>query len=118
QLPGVSDNIRAISIIDRFLEHARVYIFANNGENQVIISSADWMTRNIDYRIEVGVIIYDPELKQQLIDIMEIQFSDNVKARYLDKELSNWYVPCGRKPRIRSQMAIYDYLKNLQQQRD
>lgn len=114
QLPGISDNIQLISIIDRFLEHDRVYIFENKGDKKVFLSSADWMTRNIDYRIEVAVTLLDSHLKQQVLDIIELQFSDTVKARYIDKDLSNRYVPRGNRRKVRSQLAIYDYLKQLE----
>ncbi|ATA21163.1 polyphosphate kinase [Gibbsiella quercinecans] len=114
-LPGVSENIRVTSIIDRYLEHDRVYVFENKGDKKVYLSSADWMTRNIDYRIEVAVLLLDPTLKQRVLDILEILFSDTVKARYLDKELSNSYVPRGNRRKVRSQVAIYDYLNALEQ---
>ncbi len=115
ELEGISDNIRVISIVDRYLEHDRVYIFDNAGDKQVYLSSADWMTRNIDYRIEVAAPLLDPRLKQQILDIIEILFSDTVKARYIDKELSNRYVPRGNRRKVRSQLAIYDYIKSLEQ---
>ncbi|GAA3905253.1 polyphosphate kinase 1 [Gibbsiella dentisursi] len=114
-LPGVSENIQVISIVDRYLEHDRVYVFENKGDKKVYLSSADWMTRNIDYRIEVAVLLLDPTLKQRVLDILEILFSDTVKARYLDKELSNSYVPRGNRRKVRSQVAIYDYLNALEQ---
>lgn len=114
-LPGISENIRVISIVDRYLEHDRVYIFDNGGDKKVYLSSADWMTRNIDYRIEVAVSILDPRLKQRILDIIAILFSDTVKARILDKELSNRYVPRGNRRKVRSQLAIYDYIKQLEQ---
>lgn len=114
-LAGISDNIRVISIVDRFLEHDRVYIFENNGDKKVYLSSADWMTRNIDYRIEVAVVILDPVLKQRILDIVAILFSDTVKARIVDKELSNRYVQRGNRRKVRAQMAIYDYIKQLEQ---
>ncbi|PHM30198.1 polyphosphate kinase 1 [Xenorhabdus innexi] len=113
--PGFSENIQVTSIVDRFLEHDRVYVFTNKGDEKIFLSSADWMTRNIDYRIEVAVCLLDPLLKQRVLDILELQFSDTVKARYIDKELSNRYVPRGNKRKIRAQTAIYDYLKNLEQ---
>lgn len=113
-IPGVSDNISAISIVDRFLEHARVYVFDNHGDPQVFLSSADWMTRNIDYRIEVAVSLLDPLLRQRVLDLLELQFSDTVKARYLDRELSNRYVPRGNRRKVRSQRAIYDYIRALE----
>ncbi|VEA01414.1 polyphosphate kinase [Salmonella enterica subsp. salamae] len=115
QLEGISDNIRAISIVDRYLEHDRVYIFENGGDKQVWLSSADWMTRNIDYRIEVATPILDPRLKQRVLDIIDILFSDTVKARFIDKELSNRYVPRGNRRKVQAQLAIYDYIKSLEQ---
>lgn len=112
--PGYSENIQVTSIVDRFLEHDRVYVFANAGDDKVFISSADWMTRNIDYRIEVAVRLVDSRLKQRVLDILELQFNDTVKARYVDKDLSNHYVPRGNKRKIRAQLAVYDYLKSLE----
>jgi len=114
-LEGISENIRVISIVDRYLEHDRVYIFDNGGDKKVFLSSADWMTRNIDYRIEVAVAILDPVLKQRVLDIIAILFSDTVKARIIDKELSNRYVPRGNRRKVRAQQAIYDYIKSLEQ---
>ncbi len=113
---GVSDNIRIISIVDRFLEHPRVLITYNEGDPQVYISSADWMTRNIDNRIEVSAPVRDERLKQRIIDIIDIHFTDTVKARLIDKEMSNTYVPRGNRKKVRSQIAIYDYLKNIEKQ--
>lgn len=72
------------------------------------------MTRNIDYRIEVAVRLVDDRLKQRVLDILELQFNDTVKARYVDKDLSNHYVPRGNKRKIQAQLAIYDYLKSLE----
>ncbi len=114
-LPGISENIRITSIVDRYLEHDRVYIFENGGDKKVFLSSADWMTRNIDYRIEVAVAVLDPRLKQRILDIIAILLSDTVKARIIDKELSNRYVPRGNRKKVRSQLAIYDYIKRLEQ---
>ncbi|MEX0333825.1 polyphosphate kinase 1 [Vibrio tubiashii] len=113
---GVSDNIKIISIVDRFLEHPRVMITHNNGDPQVYISSADWMTRNIDHRIEVATPIRDERLKQRIIEIINIHFTDTVKARWIDKEMSNSYVARGNRKKVRSQIAIYDYLKNIEKQ--
>jgi len=115
ELGGISDNIRVISIVDRFLEHDRIYIFDNGGDKKVYLSSADWMTRNIDYRIEVAAPLLDSRLKQQVLDIIEILFSDTVKARYVDKELSNRYVPRGNRRKVRAQLAIHEYLTSLEQ---
>src|SRR5699024_9700832 len=91
-IAGMSENINVISIVDRFLEHARVYVFHNNGKQEVYLSSADWMTRNIDYRIETGVKILDADLQKIILTILALQFSDNVKARIIDSELNNDYV--------------------------
>ncbi len=102
--------LNAISIVDQYLEHARVMIFHNNGNEKVYISSADWMVRNLDHRIEVAVPINDKLIKKELIDIINIQLKDNQKARVLDSELMNKYVPLvGRK--FKSQEETYQYLK-------
>jgi polyphosphate kinase len=102
--------LNAISIVDQYLEHARVMIFHNNGNEKVYISSADWMVRNLDHRIEVAVPINDTVIKKELIDIIKIQLKDNQKARVLDSDLMNKYVPLvGRK--FKSQEETYQYLK-------
>lgn len=104
--------IRAISIVDEYLEHARVMYFYNRGAEDIYISSADWMTRNLDYRIEAAVPIKQKNLKKELLDILEIQLSDNVKARVLDKNLSNEYVEHEKNEQdFRSQIETYKYLK-------
>ena len=113
-VPGLSDNIRVISIIDRFLEHPRVMVFHNKGNPQLYISSADWMSRNIDGRIEVGTPIYDERLKQRILDILELQLSDTCKARVIDADQKNEYVKRGNRRKVRSQVAIYDYLKRIE----
>ncbi|GAL11293.1 polyphosphate kinase [Vibrio astriarenae] len=115
-IEGVSDNIKVISIVDRFLEHPRVIITHNDGDPLVYISSADWMTRNIVHRIEVATPVKNNELKQRIIDMVEIQFTDTVKARWIDKEMSNKYVSRGNRKKVRSQLAIYDYLKQVEKQ--
>lgn len=97
---GISDNIQIISIVDRFLEHPRVIICENDGNPSVHISSADWMTRNIDYRIEVTVPIRDERLKQRIIDIINIQFTDTMKARVIDSGMNNDYVPRGNRKKF------------------
>ncbi|BES85663.1 polyphosphate kinase 1 [Pectobacterium araliae] len=117
-LPGISENIQVISILDRYLEHDRVYVFNNGGDKKVYLSSADWMTRNIDYRIEVAVEILDPILKNRVLETLDILFSDTVKARVIDKESSNRYVSRGNKRKVRAQNAIYDYIKALEQPGD
>ena len=103
--------VEAISIVDEYLEHARVWIFHNNGKEKVYISSADWMVRNLDYRVEASCLITDKQIKKELKDILLIQLNDNVKARRLNNELSNEYVSGGRK-KIRSQVETYKYLFN------
>lgn len=108
---GMSENIEAISIVDKFLEHPRVFIFGNDGDPKVYISSADWMTRNLVYRVEVGCPIYDEEIKRELMDTFEISWNDNVKGRVFSKAQDNAYKN-DTKNRVRSQFAIYDYYKN------
>lgn len=102
--------LNAISIVDQYLEHARVMIFHNKGNEKVYISSADWMVRNLDHRIEVATPILDPGLKKELINIINIQLKDNNKARILDEDLSNNYVPSVHKKIYKSQVETYHYL--------
>ena len=108
---GFSENIQAISIVDQYLEHARFFIFRNGGDHLCYITSADWLGRNIDRRVEVTCPVYRKSLKKELKDIFDIQWRDNVKARILDKELKNAYRPPeeGEKE-IRSQTEVYNYL--------
>ncbi|HEX2629429.1 MAG TPA: polyphosphate kinase 1 [Chitinophagaceae bacterium] len=101
--------VKAISIVDEYLEHARVWVFHNRGKEKVYISSADWMLRNLEHRIEATCPVWDEELKQELKDILNIQLQDNVKARWLDNSLSNEYVRTTRK-KVRSQVETYNYL--------
>ena len=107
--------VRAISIVDEYLEHARVWIFHNRGKEKVFISSADWMKRNLEHRVEATCPVWNKELQQELKDILNIQLQDNVKARWLDNELSNEYVKTTRK-KVRSQVDIYNYLYRKSQQ--
>lgn len=107
---GLSDNIEAISIVDKFLEHSRVFIFYNGGDEKYFISSADWMGRNFDFRSEVAVPIYSPEIKQQLRSMIDLQWADNVKARVLGSEQKNEYRKTDPKRKIRAQEAIYNLL--------
>lgn len=102
--------IYAVSIVDEYLEHARVMYFYNKGSEDIYISSADWMTRNLDYRIEAAAKITNKNLKKELKDLLEIQLKGNVKARILDEELSNKYVINNKKP-FRSQIETYNFLK-------
>lgn len=107
-IKGMSENIEVISIVDKFLEHPRVYMFGNGGDLKVYISSADWMTRNIDNRVEVSCPIYDEDVKQEIVDTFNICWSDNVKARFLNESQDNEY-RINDKPKVRSQYATYDY---------
>jgi polyphosphate kinase len=102
--------VKAISIIDEYLEHARIFIFHNEGEEKVFISSADWMVRNLDHRVEATCPILDERIRQELKDILDIQLSDNVKARWLDNQLLNKYKRDHPEHRVRSQIEIYNYL--------
>ena len=103
-------DVYAISIVDEYLEHARVMIFHNNGKEKVFISSADWMVRNIDHRIEAACPIFEKNIQQELKDIMQIQLNDNIKARILDNELANQYVNPRNTKKVRSQLETYNYL--------
>ncbi len=108
-VPGVSDNIRIHGIIDRYLEHARIFVFAAGGEEKVFIGSADWMPRNLDHRIEVITPIYDPEIKEEMKRIVDFGLADTMQGRIVEGKGSNefWNYP-GEKP-FRSQEALYNY---------
>ncbi|HET8816874.1 MAG TPA: polyphosphate kinase 1, partial [Pseudidiomarina sp.] len=108
---GLSEGIQVRSIVDRFLEHPRVYVFHNHGKPKVFISSADIMTRNIDHRVEATCPIHDEEAKQTILDILELQWKDNQKARIIDAEQINRYVKRGNRKKLRSQVEIYNYLQ-------
>jgi polyphosphate kinase len=107
----LSDNITAFSIVDRFLEHSRVFIFHHGGNEKVYLSSADWMERNLSFRIETAFPIYDPVLIREIKDILHIQRSDNVKARSLRYNRINDYLTNSADLAIRSQHETYFYLK-------
>jgi polyphosphate kinase len=114
-IPGIKDmseHISAISIVDRFLEHDRVYIFHNGGNERIFLSSADWMKRNLSRRIEVAFPVYNEELKKKVKDIVNIKLSDNVKARIIDEKQTNMYRSNEGHTPHRSQYEIYDYLKS------
>ena len=108
---GMSENIRVISVVDKFLEHPRVYIFESDGNPKMYISSADLMTRNIDNRVEVACPIYDKNLQKELLDTFMISWKDNVKARLVNTENQNEFVSTKGKA-IRSQWATYSYYKD------
>ncbi|WP_298535535.1 polyphosphate kinase 1 [uncultured Algibacter sp.] len=112
---GMSENIEVISVIDKFLEHSRIYIFGHSGDTKLYISSADWMTRNIDNRVEVSCPIYDEDIKREIIETFNISWNDNVKARLLNDSQENEYRVNGNE-KVRSQYAVYDYyLKKLEE---
>ncbi|NNC85114.1 MAG: polyphosphate kinase 1 [Bacteroidia bacterium] len=108
-LKNISENIEAISIVDKYLEHSRVFIFHANGDELTYISSADWMQRNLDHRSEVAVPIYDTLLKAELKEFLEIQWSDNTKARTLISPQDNKYRRTKTKENINSQNKLYRY---------
>ncbi len=114
-VPGFSQNITVISIVDKFLEHARVFIFGNNGKEDMFLSSADLMTRNFEHRVEVGFPILDKEVKQEIRDIIDFQLQDNVKARDINKQNNNKYHKNRLTNKMRAQVLTYNYLKNKHQ---
>jgi len=107
-LPDLSENIEAISVVDKFLEHPRLFIFENDGNPKVYISSADFMTRNISNRVEITAPVYDTDVKNELIDTFELSWNDNVKARILSDDLISPYVE-NNKEALRSQLELYTY---------
>lgn len=113
-VPGLSENIQIISIVDRYLEHPRIMIFENGGDKRYFISSADWMTRNMDYRIEVGCPVRDPDLRKIIDDLIDLQFQDTLKARVIDQLQLNEYVKRGNRKKLRSQIAIHSYLSKIE----
>jgi polyphosphate kinase len=110
-VPGLSENIEVISIVDRYLEHSRVFIFDNAGDPRYFISSADLMVRNLDHRIEVATPVLDEELREELRTMMELQWRDNQKTRIIESEMRNAYRQPGPEAPLRSQIAIYEYFK-------
>lgn len=110
-IPGLSENIEAISIVDKFLEHARIFIFCNDNQEKYFISSADWMTRNLDTRIEVASPVYDPELQKELKLIIDYALKDNVKARIIDMHHTNAYRRNDVKEKFRSQFELYEHYR-------
>ena len=112
-IPGLSENIEAISIVDRFLEHMRVFIFNNSGNQDIYISSADWMVRNLNHRIETIVPVYDEKIRETILDLIRIQLNDNVKARLIGGKVNNTYKTNIDELAIRSQTETYYYMKRL-----
>jgi polyphosphate kinase len=111
-IPGLSENIEGVSIVDKYLEHSRIFVFANNGDQRYFISSADWMPRNLNRRIEVAIPIYDPEIQRELMEMLLIQLKDNSKARILDQDLQNNYQRIYPGMKFRAQEDYYNYIRN------
>jgi polyphosphate kinase len=114
-VPGIKDvssNIRVISIVDRFLEHARVFIFCNNGTPKYFLSSSDLMARNLDYRVEIIFPVYDEEIQSELREIIRIQWNDNTKARLINAQQDNRYRKSQSIIKVRAQFEIFDYLRS------
>jgi polyphosphate kinase len=112
-VPGLSENVEAVSIVDKFLEHSRVLIFCNNGDEQYYITSADWMSRNLDRRVEIACPIYDKTVQREIRTLIDLQLKDNVKARVINSVQDNEYVPSDGSRKIRSQVEIYEYYQDL-----
>jgi polyphosphate kinase len=108
EVPGLSDNIRVISIVDRYLEHARVFFFENAGSPEYLLASADWMPRNLDRRVEIAFPILDPALQAQVREILNIQLSDTVKARRLLGDGTSTRVRADGRPAVRSQENLWE----------
>jgi polyphosphate kinase len=110
---GLSATVHGRSIVDRYLEHSRVYVFHHGGAEHMYIASADWMTRNLSHRVEVAVPIYDTEVRSQLRRLIELQLADNTKARALDAHGSNRDVPRANEPLVRAQQSIRELVTRL-----
>jgi polyphosphate kinase len=110
-----SRNIRITRIVDMFLEHARIWYFYNDGEEDLYLTSADWMRRNLSRRIETAAPVADPHIKQEIIRILDLQLSDNTKACLIDEHLNNNFKHDGRPVKLRAQTAIYEFLKTKQE---
>jgi polyphosphate kinase len=114
---GLSENIHVIRLVDTFLEHSRVFVFGNNQEPEVYLASADWMKRNLYRRVEVGFPVYQQELKEEIMQILDLQLRDNLKAVWLDHKQENLPVlPQLDSPLLRAQTEIYEWLKRKEEQ--
>jgi polyphosphate kinase len=109
-IKGMSENIEILSIVDKYLEHSRLFIFCNGGDEKIFISSGDWMPRNLDHRVEVTAPVYDEAIKDEIRRYMEFQFTDSAKARLIDVEQTNQIRANGGGPR-RAQEEIYKWLR-------
>jgi polyphosphate kinase len=110
-LPGISENIEAFSIVDKFLEHSRIYIFCNENKPLYYIASSDWMQRNLDHRIEVACPIFDTRIQEELMNMIQIQLKDNCKARIISARQPNRYRKDTTRKKIRAQFEIYAYFE-------
>jgi polyphosphate kinase len=117
-VPGLSENVEAISIVDKYLEHSRILIFCNGGDELYYITSADWMTRNLDRRVEVACPIFDKDVQRELRDMIGLQMKDNVKARIINAVQDNIYVKADGEGKIRSQAELYKYYRNMMLEAD
>jgi polyphosphate kinase len=108
---GMSENIEARSLVDRYLEHSRIFVFCNDGNPLYYLSSADVMTRNLDRRVEVACPIYDPSLQRELQEFLDLQWADNTKARILDAGLTNQIHSTPEEKQVRAQWETYARLK-------
>ncbi|MGB3083631.1 MAG: polyphosphate kinase 1, partial [Saprospiraceae bacterium] len=107
----LSEHIEGISIVDRYLEHSRVYYFYHNGEEKIFLSSADWMVRNLHFRIETAFPIYNPAIKKIILDNINFQLKDNIKARSIHHDFINKYIKTDPKKKFQSQIETYKYFK-------
>ena len=114
-IEGLSNNITAISIVDKYLEHSRIFLFGNGGDEKMYISSADWMPRNLNRRIEVACPVYNREIRDELKEMLKIQLRDNSKARILDPNLTNSYNKTDKEKTFRAQEDYYNYIRNKHQ---
>ncbi|MBN2812465.1 MAG: polyphosphate kinase 1 [Bacteroidales bacterium] len=112
-VPGLSERVKAVSIVDKYLEHSRVLIFCNGGDELYYITSADWMTRNLDRRVEVACPIFDKDVQREIRHMIDLQLKDNVKARIINAVQDNQYVSSKGKEKLRSQEELYNYYKKL-----
>ena len=110
-LPGISENIKVKRIVDMYLEHARAFLFYNNGNNDLYLGSSDWMRRNLYRRIEVCYPIYNEEIKKEILHILDLQLNDDAKAVILDADMEN--IRLDEKTGIRAQVDIYNWLKEI-----
>jgi polyphosphate kinase len=110
-IPGLSETIEGISIVDKYLEHSRIFVFGNDGDERYFISSADWMPRNLNRRIEVAVPVYDEDIRNELKEMLRIQLQDNTKARILDPDLQNLYDRSDPVHKYRAQEDFYNFIR-------